>query len=88
MTAIFSDFSVIEQVILYGSRAIGTNQKASDIDLTLKGPSISLADRNKIANRLDDLLLPYTIDLSIYNAIDNITLLDHINRVGQLIYKK
>ena len=37
---------------------------------------------------LDDLLLPYTFDISLFNQIDNVDLIDHIKRVGKIIYKK
>jgi len=42
----------------------------------------------KIENEIDDLLLPYKIDLSIYHKIENNQLVDHINRVGKVFYEK
>ncbi len=41
-----------------------------------------------VANDLDDLLLPYTFDLSIFQDIDNPDLLAHIRRVGVTFYQK
>lgn len=84
--AVFSRYPQISEVVLYGSRAKGTYQPGSDIDLSLKGRQLNLQILNKIANQLDDLLLPYMIDLSIYSQIENQDLLDHIDRVGQIIY--
>ena len=43
---------------------------------------------NKISLDIDDLLLPYTFDLSVYNHITNTDLLAHIARVGKTFYKK
>lgn len=40
----------------------------------------------KIENELDDLLLPYTIDLSLYHQIGNADLIEHIDRVGKEFY--
>jgi hypothetical protein len=37
---------------------------------------------------LDDLLLLYKIDLSIFHKIENPDLIDHINRVGITFYEK
>jgi len=85
---VFQSFPEIEQVILYGSRAKGTNKPSSDIDLTIKGKELNLQLINKIDLELDDLLLPYTFDLSIYNQIDNQELLEHIKRVGKEFYHK
>lgn len=73
----------ISQAIIYGSRAMGTYRTSSDIDLSLKGTDLNLQDLNHIANALDDLLLPYIFDLSIYKHIKNADLLDHIERVGE-----
>ena len=81
-------FPQIEKVILYGSRAKGNYKPASDIDLTLVGTDIDLTTQFKIENLLDDLLLPYTIDLSILSQIGNPDLIDHINRIGQVFYDK
>jgi predicted nucleotidyltransferase len=85
---VFQSFPEIEQVILYGSRAKGTNKPGSDIDLTIKGKNLNLQLINKIDLELDDLLLAYTFDLSIYNQIDNSDLLEHIKRVGKDFYIK
>jgi predicted nucleotidyltransferase len=78
----------IEKVILYGSRAKGSYMAGSDIDLTLLGESLILDDVNQLEQAFDDLLLPYEIDLSIFDHIDNADLVDHINRVGMVIYNR
>jgi predicted nucleotidyltransferase len=85
---VFRRYSQVEQVIIYGSRAKGNYKNGSDIDLTLKGDDLSLTLMNKINIELDDLLLPYTFELSIYSHIKNCNLIEHINRVGKIFYKK
>jgi hypothetical protein len=40
----------------------------------------------EIETELDDLLLPYKIDLSAFKTISNPDLIDHINRVGIVFY--
>lgn len=76
------------QAILYGSRAKGNERLNSDIDLTLLGDSLTLSQLLSIENELDDLLLPYKIDLSIYRHISNPDLLEHIARVGKTFYQR
>ena len=76
----------VEQAMLYGSRAKGNYRAGSDIDLFLKGETITLTQLMKIENELDDLLLPYKIDLSLHHALDNPELIDHIRRVGLVFY--
>lgn len=85
---VFAAFPEIDEVVLYGSRAKGNFRLGSDIDLTLKGDHIHLSVLNKISSQLDDLLLPYIFDLSVYRTIDNLALIDHISRVGVSFYKK
>lgn len=87
LKGIFAEYPQIEQVVLYGSRAKGNFRNNSDIDLTIKG-DVSIKTLFEIENELDDLLLPYKIDLSIFNTIDNQDLIEHINRVGQVFYEK
>ena len=85
---LFSGFDKIEQVILYGSRAKGTHKPFSDIDITLKGESLNNEYLNSIIIAIDDLLLPYQFDISIYSKLKHPELLDHINRKGVVLYSK
>lgn len=84
---VFSKHSEIETAVLYGSRAKGNYRNDSDIDLTLKGEQITLSQLFEIETELDDLLLPYKIDLSIYHKIENPDFIEHIDRVGIIFYK-
>ena len=88
ITGVFASIFEIDEVIIYGSRAKGDNKKGSDIDIVLKGEKLTLNELNKISLALDDLLLPYTFDLSIYHRIKNSELLDHINRIGKILYSR
>jgi len=82
---IFNRYSSIKQVKLYGSRAKGTFRNGSDIDLTIIG-NVSHNELLEIEGLIDDLLTPYTYDLSLFSEIENNDLLQHIERVGLLIY--
>ena len=80
-------FTKINEAILYGSRAKGNYRPGSDIDLTLKGNELSHRDLLDNELALDDLLLPYKIDLSLYHQLDNLQLIDHIDRVEKSLYR-
>lgn len=85
--AVFSRYPQVAGAILYGSRAKGTYRKGSDIDLTLCGDdNLTLRVHHRIADELDDLLLPYTIDLSILRDISDPDVLKQIERVGVALY--
>lgn len=86
INSVFAKYPQVEKVILYGSRAKGCHKNGSDIDLTIKGKILDLSIVNKISNDLDDLLLPYTFDISIFRQISNLELVKHINRVGKTFY--
>jgi predicted nucleotidyltransferase len=88
VTNLFARYDQIDAVVLYGSRAKGNYKPGSDIDLTLKGKDLDIRLLNKISLELDDLLLPYIFDLSIYQHIQNTDLIDHIQSVGQVFYSK
>ena len=88
INAIFAAHREIEQVILYGSRAKGNYRHGSDIDLTIRGEGISLSELMKIETELDDLLLPYTIDLSLLHRINDADLIDHVSRIGVVFYER
>ncbi len=87
--AVLSQYPQVEQVILYGSRAKGNYKTGSDIDLTLRGSAdLTLNVVYRILEDLDELHLPYTIDLSIFNDISDPDVIEHIQRVGVVFYQK
>ncbi len=78
----------VEQATLYGSRAAGNFRNGSDIDLTLYGEVLTFNTLKKIIDDLNNLFLPYTIDLSIFSNISDPDIIDHIQRVGVTFYKR
>ena len=86
--SVLARFSEVDKAILYGSRAKGTHKPGSDIDLVLFGSDLDETVLCRINNAVDDLLLPYKIDLSIFANISNSNLLGHIRCVGVVFYEK
>lgn len=85
--SVFVAYPQLSKVVLYGSRAKGNYRTGSDIDLTLFGEALSYTQLGDIAGQIDDLLLPYTFDISLFKQIDNADLIEHINRVGIVFYE-
>lgn len=85
---IFAKYPSIEEVVIYGSRAKGNYRPGSDIDITLKGPQIEGSILSKIEEEIDDLNSPYLFDISIFNKLKSPDLESHIQRIGQVFYKK
>lgn len=78
--------SHLQRALIFGSRAKGNHRHGSDIDIALFGPELTEADLLDLEGRIDDLLLPYQVDLCPVETLENADLLDHIQRVGQRLY--
>jgi predicted nucleotidyltransferase len=83
---VFSKSSV-EKAILFGSRAMGNYRYNSDIDIAVSG-NLDIFGVQMIAEKLDELPLPYKFDILSYEEIQNANLLSHIKKFGVLIYEK
>lgn len=88
LNEVFAANERIERVILYGSRAKGNYKPFSDVDITLEGAELTHTDLNRISLAIDDLLLPYQFDISIFHTLKNEALIDHIRRMGITIYER
>lgn len=84
---VFEKFDTLDEVILFGSRVLGTHKKGSDVDLAIKG-DLDIHTLSKLKYILEeDTLLPYFFDVVIYDNIDNVDLKEHIDKFGTSIYK-
>ncbi|MCC6412299.1 MAG: nucleotidyltransferase domain-containing protein [Saprospiraceae bacterium] len=86
--SVFVKHKEVEMVWLYGSRSMGNYKPASDIDLCMEGNQLNFSLLMCIENELDDLYLPYRIDLSLLKDIKNQDLRDHISRRGIVFYAR
>jgi predicted nucleotidyltransferase len=86
---VLAKYPQVEKAVLYGSRAKDNYKIGSDIDLTLVGGD-NLTEKVlcQIMDEIDDLLLPYTFDLSIFQHISDPEVIEHIQRVGVVFYQK
>ena len=85
---ILERYSKVEKAVIYGSRAKGNYKNGSDIDLTLMGDALDHQTLSEIAGELDDSFIPYTVDLSLYAALNHAKLREHIDRVGVVFYER
>jgi predicted nucleotidyltransferase len=83
-----SRYPAVLRAILFGSRAMGTHRPNSDIDLCLEAPDLKFQDFLRLASALDNLVLPYSLDLVLQHHIDNPELVNHIQRVGVVVYAR
>ena len=83
---VLASVSEVEEAIIYGSRARGTNRISSDIDMTLKGSNLTYLQLALLDAKIDDLYLPYFVDLSLYSMIKDVDLIASIEREGKVLY--
>ncbi len=88
LITLFNETPNITEVTLYGSRALGTYKDGSDIDITIMNNNFSYNELLTLTNKIDDLLIPYKVDISIFNTLDNQELIEHINKHGVTFFKK
>jgi len=85
---VFACHPEIEEAILFGSRAKGTYRTGSDIDLALRGVGLDQRSINRIYGELDDLPIPYTFSLVVFDENLAPEIQAHIERVGLVFYVK
>ncbi len=84
---ILKTYSQIEDVVLFGSRALNTFKSTSDIDLAIKGKDIHTIIAALIAD-FEESDLIYEVDLVDYASISTEKLIEHIDRHGVSFYRK
>jgi len=72
----------VKRVIIFGSRVKGNYKIGSDIDIAIDGDEVDFNLINEMRVELDELILPYKLDIIDYRQIENIELKRHIDRVG------
>ena len=72
----------VERAVLFGSRATGTNTVSSDVDIALFGDRLTLTDQARLAAVLDKFPMAQSVDLLLYDSIQDWTLREHIRRQG------
>ena len=78
----------ISEVVLFGSRAKGNYQPGSDVDLAIKGDRVTHTTVAQLADCLnEEKPLPYFFDVVHYEMIDEPRLVEHIDRVGIVIFR-
>lgn len=79
----------VEQAVLFGSRAIGTYKKASDIDIALKGKGVTPFTAAALKSELEDeTVIPYFFDFVSYPQLTHENFIKHIDELGIVIYTK
>ena len=82
------NYPSVEQVIIFGSRAMGNYREGSDVDLALQGPVTPREVREMAGLLNDELPTPYMYDVLALDSLTNQALVHHIQTVGQILYQR
>lgn len=77
----------IRSVGVFGSRATGAARQNSDIDLVIYGDLDAKSER-RLWTILEDSSLPVSVDLVVYNRINNPLLKNHIDTVAVELFTR
>ena len=83
------EFPEIEEVVVFGSRAMGNHKESSDVDLAVKGSGVTLRTISRLGAELnEELPLPYEFDVIEYVTIDAPALTEHIDSFGKVLFRR
>lgn len=82
----FAGVADVERVVIYGSRAKGTQRPASDIDFAVWCDDPHTIGR--LITELEELPLVYHCDVTDYRLLSSVPLREHIDRFGQIFYSR
>lgn len=84
-----SRHSEVEEAVLFGSRAIGSYKKASDIDIAIKGTQVTPFTAAALKSELEEeTVIPYFFDIVSYRQLTHREFIRHIDSCGVSIYKR
>lgn len=86
IVGLLKKYPQVKEALLFGSRAKGTHQRGSDVDLALKGEDLGSAITSICGWLNDESPLPYYFDVVNYAALTDQPLKEHIDRVGKVVY--
>jgi uncharacterized protein len=75
MIACIEKYPNIERIVIFGSRARGTANKYSDVDLCVYGDATY-----NLKHELDDLSIIYICDVVFWNEVKDLPIAQHILR--------
>lgn len=83
----FANNLAIDEVRIYGSRAMGKEKSGSDIDFAI----FTHEDRDisgRVKTDLEELPTPYLYDVTDMNHLHHEPLKEHIERVGKVFFRR
>jgi uncharacterized protein len=87
ISEIFEKYPVIEEVVVFGSRAMGNYKLGSDLDLAIMNIGVDDKTIMRLKNDFEDSSLPISVDLVNFPQLKHPDFIEHIERVGKVFYR-
>lgn len=84
--ALFAKFPQIEKVLIYESEAKDNYAPFSDVDMALIGTMLNSEILTKVILQIEDLMLPYNFNISIYDKTHNTEIVEQNDRTSKVLY--
>ncbi len=86
LRATFGRFPAVREVKVFGSRALDTARRASDLDLAISAPNATVSEWTDICDAIENAPLIYELDVVRPEWTANPRLKEKIAREGIVIY--
>ncbi len=88
LQGVFAEFSDVQTVLVFGSRATANFQAGSDIDLAVIAPTMSDTEFARLWIALDALPLVFRLDVLHLDRCQNANLLRAVSRHGVIFFEQ
>lgn len=86
LAGVFGKHSHVQKVVIFGSRAKGTEKPYSDIDLAVIAPEMESAEFSRLLDELEALDLVFKLDVLHFDTLTQQKLRDAIKQHGKQFY--
>jgi predicted nucleotidyltransferase len=80
-------YTAVRQARIFGSRAAGAARRASDVDLAISAPDMSVAEWHDLCEALENAPIIYELDIVREEEVSNERLREAIRQDGVVIYQ-
>jgi predicted nucleotidyltransferase len=78
----------VEKAKIFGSRVLGNYKEGSDVDLALFGKDLTFTCMTRLSDCFYESDLPYTFDLCLYDELNHLDFIAHINQYGEILFER
>jgi predicted nucleotidyltransferase len=78
----------IEEILIYGSRAKGTETNQSDVDLVITKGRCTTTELGHLVSAINESDFPFLVNICLQQTISNDSVKEQIRKVGKVFYQR